>query len=257
MACADTARSHAAVPVARGRRGLRRRRAGRQRGRGVTLFEVVISIALISLLSGTLLLGIGFRRSTERRQAASLILVGVRMGMTRANATGRPVRMVFDLDRHRVSLEESSSRQMLRVLGGEDGAAAGAEAVNEAEQAARKEAERILKGPQAPRARFTPVERFGASEDGEGGGRDLGSRVRLRSVQTEHDPEPLTEGRAYLYIWPRGGTEEAAIQITDDDGHEGLTVRISALTGRGRIERGRVTLPEPRRDEAWSEREEE
>ncbi|MBN2196577.1 MAG: prepilin-type cleavage/methylation domain-containing protein [Polyangiaceae bacterium] len=234
-------------------RGISRRR----RSQGVTVFEVIIAVTLIALFSGALLLGVGFRRSSEVRSAASLVLVGVRLGMTRANATGRPVRMVFDLDQHRIGLEETLQPRMLRTKSDEDGAAAGAEPANELEAAAREEAERILKGPQEKRPRFAPVAKFGGDE-GAGGTRALGTHVRLRSVQTEHDPEPLTEGRAYLYIWPRGGTEEAAVQISDDEGGEGLTVRISALTGRGRIERGRVSLPEPRGDEDdWSERDEE
>ncbi len=227
-------------------------------GRGVTLFELVIAIALIALLSGTLLLGVGFRRANERRSAAMAVLVGLRMGMTRANATGYPVRMVFDLGEHRVGLEETTQRRVLRSEEPEEGEAEGAEPVSEVERAAREEAERILKGPQAPRARFAPVKAFSGDEGEGSAGRSIGAHARFRSVQTEHDPEPITNGRAYLYIWPRGGTEEAAIQITDDTGNEGLTVRVSALTGRGRIERGRVSLPEGRgEDDDWSEREEE
>jgi len=251
-----TQASRAGEPVGGGGASARPR-ADRRGRRGVTLFELVIAIALIALLSGTLLLGVGFRRANERRSAAMVVLVGLRMGMTRANVTGYPVRMVFDLGEHRVGLEETTQRRVLRSEEGEDGEEASTEAVSEVERAAREEAERVLKGPQPPRARFAPVKEFGGDE-GEGAGRSLGAHARFRSVQTEHDPEPITEGRAYLYIWPRGGTEEAAIQITDDAGAEGLTVRISALTGRGRIERGRVPLPEGRGEEDdWSEREEE
>lgn len=41
----------------------------------------------------------------------------------------------------------------------------------------------------------------------------------------------------------------------DDD--EGLTVTVSALTGRAKIEKGKVPLPEPRSDGQISERDEE
>lgn len=235
------------------------RRASRRAGRrGVTLLELVIAIGLIALLTGTLMLGVGFRRASERRSAAMLVLVGLRMGMTRANATGYPVRMVFDLGEHRINLEETTQRRLLRSQEPEEPTTGGEQAVSEVERAAREEAERILKGPQPPPPRFAPVKDFGGEDADGGAGRSLGAHARIRSVQTEHDAEPITEGRAYLYVWPRGGTEEAAIQITDDSDDEGLTVRISALTGRGRIERGRVPLPESRGEEGdWSEREEE
>lgn len=241
--------------MTRGQR--RQRRLPRRLGaRGLTLIEVLITIALIALMTGALLLGGGFLQSGQRRAAATLIVAGVRLGMTRANTTGRPVRLVLDLDQDRVLLEETSTSQMLRDKK-DEGAAAGAEPAGEVEREAREEAERILEGPRKELPRFAPVKGFGFDGDAPEGGRSLGKGITFRQVQTEHDEEPRTEGRAYLYIWPRGGTEEAAIQLQAGDGDEGITVRVSALTGRARIEPGRVDLPESRDDEAYSEREEE
>ncbi len=222
----------------------------------MTLIEVLITIALIAVLSGALLLGGGFVKTGQRRAAATLIMSGIRVGMTRANTTGRPVRMVFDLDHHRVILEETDTSQMLRDADPDD-PSAGANPANELEEEAAKEAESILDGPRKARPRFTPVKQFGFDGEDASEGRSLGKGIRFRQVQTEHDPDPRKEGRAYLYIWPRGGTEEAAIQIYSGDDDDGLTVRVSALTGRARIERGEVDLPESRGDEGYSEREEE
>ena len=220
----------------------------------MTLIEVLITLALVALLTGALLLGAGAFRGSYRRAAGSLIITGVRLGMTRANTTGRPVRMVFDLDQQRVLLEESNTGQMLRT---KEGPGAGAEPVNEMEAEAQEEAEQILKGPRVARPRFTPVKEFGSDGSDPNGGRSLGSGVRFDRVQTEHDEDPVDRGRAYLYFWPRGGTEEAAIHIVAGEDDDGLTVRVSALTGRAWIERGRVALPEPRGEEGYSEREEE
>jgi general secretion pathway protein H len=222
----------------------------------MTLVEVLITIALIAVLSGALLLGTGFVKTGQRRAAATLIISGIRVGMTRSNTIGRPVRMVFDLENHRVMLEETNTSQMLRETADED-PSAGAEPADELEKSAREEAEGILDGPRKARPRFTPVKQFGSDGEDAGEGRALGQGIRFRQVQTEHDPEPRREGRAYLYIWPRGGTEEAAIQIQSGDDDEGLTIRVSALTGRARVERGRVDLPESRGEEGYSEREEE
>ena len=142
-----------------------------------------------------------------------LIMSGVRLGLTRANTTGRPVRMVFDLESDRVVLEESASRVMLREKDDEESTGGGAEAATEAERKARAEAERILEGPRAPRASFKPVKQFGFDADDPAQGRELGNGVSFRQVQTEHDGQPRQEGRAYLYFWPGGGTERAAIQL--------------------------------------------
>lgn len=223
----------------------------------MTLVEVLIVIALIAMLSGAVIFGSGMFSSSRERGAATIIMSGVRLGMTRANSTGRPVRLVFDLDSEHVRLEESSTSTMLREKEEGESTGAGAEASNDAERLARVEAERIMDGPRAPRARFVPVKQLGFNSDDPSAGRELGKGIQFRQVQTEHDGQPRTEGRAYLYFWPGGGTERAVVQIQrSDGGGDGLSVVISPLTGRAKIERGRVALPEPRSDGEVSEREE-
>jgi general secretion pathway protein H len=232
-------------------------RSQERRGqRGLTLVEVLIAIVLMGLLSGSILFGSGMVSSSRERAAATLIMTGVRIGLTRANTIGRPTRMVFDLEKERVLLEESSSSVMLREKEEGESTGAGAEAANEAEKKARSEAEKILDGPRAPRPRFTPLKQ-GGFNNGDPKGRELGSGVEFRQVQTAHDGEPRTSGRAYLYFWPGGATERAVIQLKrSDDGGEGLSIVVSGLTGRAKIEGGRVELPEPPVDGEVSEREE-
>lgn len=219
------------------------------RERGVTLIEVLIVVALLALLSGSVAYGSGMVGGSRLRAGATLVLSAVRMGLARANATGRPVRLVFDLEKDTVSLEQSSGK-MLRVKEESGSTGAGAEAATEAEKAAREESDRILEGPRAARPAFEPTKEFGAE------GRPLGSGIEVRQVQTEHDGQPRAEGRAYLYFWPGGETERAVVQLRRRGDEDGLTIVVSPLTGRARIERGSVDLPEPRSDGEYSEREE-
>ncbi len=227
----------------------------RHQRRGVTLVELLIVVALIALLSAAVVFGSGMLSSSRQRAAATLIVAGVRMGITRANSTGRPVRMVFDLEQDRVMLEQSSGREMLREKE-EANTGGGAEPATEAEKAAKAEAERVLDGPHVPRPRFAPVKQFGFDGD-EGMGRELGKGIEFKSVQTEHDLEPRKEGRAYLYFFPGGGTERASIQLRKTGSDEGLTVLVSPLTGRASIKKGDVDLEEPRIDVEFGEREED
>jgi general secretion pathway protein H len=228
------------------------------RARGMTLIEVLIVIVIIAVVSGGILFGSGLFSSSRQRAGATLVMAGVRLGMTRANATGQPVRMVFDLDNERILLEETTGK-MLRVKE-ERNTGGGAEAATEAERIARAEAERIVEGVKKSRPVFTPVKQFGFDGDDPAAGRELPTGIEFFQVQTEHDEQPRREGRAYLYFWPGGGTERAAVQIRkqgSSDARDGLTVMVSRLTGRARIERGAVELPEPRSDgEEFSEREE-
>jgi general secretion pathway protein H len=237
-------------------RYLRQSQSRRAAARGLTLIEVLIVVALIALLSGTVLFGSGLFASNRERSAATLILTGVRLGLTRANATGKPVRMVFDLEKNRVKLEEAKGVMLLKKDDGES-TGAGAEPATQAEREAKKEADRIMDGPKPPRPRFKPVKDFGGDSEHPGDGRELGRGITFRSVQTSHDGEPRKEGRAYLYFWPGGGTERASIQIQSSPDDKGLTILVSPLTGRAEIKRGHVALEEPRTDSDFGERKSE
>ncbi len=226
-----------------------RHRAAKVRTRGTTLIEVLIVVVLIAVLTGSIVAGSGMLGASRLRAAASLVVSTVRIAATRANATGKPVRMVFDFGAQTLLLEESSSGRMLRDVS--EGPAVGAEASTELEREALAEAERLVKGVTKPRPKFTPVKEYGAQ------GKPLEGGVRFRQVQTEHDEEPIVEGRAYLYFWPGGGTEWASIQVARSLEDEGLSVLVSPLTGRARIEGGRVGLPERVQDGEMGEREEE
>jgi general secretion pathway protein H len=228
---------------------------GRYRARGFSLVEVLLVVALMAIMSGIVVSGSGMLSGTRMRSAGALIMSSIRMAITRANSIGRPVRIVFDLDAGRMMMEETRGR-MLRVASEKEGAKAGAEAATEAEQEAAEYARGIVQGPKAPQAAFTPVAAFAADGEDAALGRELGTGIRFVQVQTEHDGEPRVEGRAYLYFWPGGGTERAAIQISRAGDVRGLTVLVNALTGRARLERGRVELEEARHDGDLQEREE-
>lgn len=228
---------------------LRRRR----RSTGLTLVEVLIVVALIAIMSAGVVFGSGMLTSSRQRAAATLVVSAVRMATTRANTTGRPVRLVFDMENQRLMLEETTGT--LTRQKEKDSSGGGADPATEAEMKARAEADRILEGPKAPRARFSPVKQFGFDGDDPSQGRELGKGIRFRLVQTEHDEEPRKEGRAYLFFWPGGGTERAVIQVIRDGEPkaEPLSVVVSPLTGRAKLERGDVKLEAPHNDEEFGQ----
>lgn len=229
----------------------------RSEARGMTLIEIIIVLALMALLMGTLVLGSGALIGANRRAAATLIVSGVRKGLAHANTTGKPVRLRMDLEANRVILEESSSRQVLRKTDEQEEA-------EEAEKADAGEAllaeveamaESLLSGASTGGPSFSPIESLG--QDGDAPGRELGGKIRFVRVQTEHDQEPIEDGDAFLYFWPGGQTERAVIQIAQVGDDDGMTVVVSPLTGRADIQKGFVSLPEEVLDgEEYSEAEE-
>lgn len=205
----------------------------------MTLVEVLIVVALVALVTAGVASGSGLFGSTRMRSASMLILSAIRVGMTHANTTGLPTRLVLDLEGRRVWLEETQGR-MLRRLGDDEGdPSAGAAAATDAERAATEEAQRVVDGPREPPPQFVAVEK------GVFQGRELGRDIQFKYVQTEHDVDPRVEGRAYLYFWPGGGTEKAIIVLTRPGDDEGLSIVVSALTGRAQIVRGTLEYDEP------------
>lgn len=234
-------------------------RACRGSERGFTLVELLLAIMLMALLGGVIVSSTSMMSGNRLRSAAGLMVTAVRLAVTRTNVTGHSIRLTFDLDQQRLIMEESADR-MLRVRdtsGKEsEGTAAGADPATEAEKEALQYADGILKGPRAPRAKFKPTF-IGSNDSDAEKGRDLGRSIRYRLVQTEHDSKARTKGRAYLYFWPGGGTERAVIQLQRGDSDEILSVLVSPLTGRAKIERGKIDLSEQRRDEDFGMREAE
>ncbi len=231
-------------------------RLSQRHSRGFSLIELMLVVALVGIMAGGVIAGSGMLGSSQRRAAATLVMVGVRHGMTLANAEGLPVRMVFDIDGRRIWLEQTRTR-MLRTAPDEDedDLTGGAAAATELEKQAAEESARILEGPREPPATFSAVDALGVDPEDPSPGRALDGDVMILKVHTEHDPAPRTEGRAYLYFWPGGGTEKAVITVGRPDDEEPVNIVVSALSGRTRMVRGDVDFERPDLEVDFGERE--
>jgi len=215
----------------------------------MTLIEILVVMVIIAALTGATVMGTGGVGASRLRGAAATIVALTRVAITRTNATGRPVRLVCDLDKHQVWLEEARSSRALRVNMANDVSkekvekAAEEARLKSVKDAAESEAERFLEGKTVAKAAFHPVKGLELAGDKVGERRELGGSVEFRQVQIEHDGEPRKKGKAYLYFWPGGETEWASIQIRRSGEKEGFSILVSPLTGRARIERGNVNLP--------------
>jgi hypothetical protein len=222
----------------------------------MTLIEIMVVMVLVALVLGAVVFGSGQLSGSRLKHTATSVSGAVRVAFTRATATSRSVRIVFDIDNSTMWLEEGDVPMLVQTkdLTG----TGGADPVTEAEKRAVAEGERLIKGPQAPRAHFHAIEAFGAqSAEGGKGPRKLERGITIREIQTSHDDAPHKEGRVYLYFWPGGRTELASIQLRigkSEDDVDTLTLLVSPLTGKVTIKNGPIPVPNPHDEKEASER---
>jgi general secretion pathway protein H len=250
----------------RGRGGVRGRR-----GRGLALIEILVVLAIFAIVAGAVIAGTQQLPSAGLKRSATMITSAIKVAYTRSTATSHDLRLVMDLDKQRIWLEESDIPMLVQSK--DKTGAAGADPATVAEQAAIAEGEQIIKGPPVPKPKFHPIASFGfgITDNAEPGSdvkqaKPLQRRIMFRSSQTTHDDKPRTSGRAYLYFWPGGRTELASIQLciasarkADDEKttcleDEVLSILVAPLTGKVTIKDGAQELVIPTDDTQQSDR---
>jgi general secretion pathway protein H len=237
---------------------VRRRDALRSlaRGRGLALIEIIVVLAIFALVAGVAIAGSMQLPSAKLRRSATMIASAIKVGYTRATATSRDLRLVMDLEQNKIWLEESDAPMLAKSK--DKSASGGADPMTKVEEAVLAENATIMKGPPIPKPRFHAIAAYGFGDTEAGkGGKPLQRGITFKSVQTPHDDTARTSGRAYLYFWPGGRTERAAIQLRIGDSGDDdriVTVTVSPLTGKVSVKSGAVDLAVPTDDSEASDR---
>jgi len=245
---------------------VRARRAARRGGRGMTLLEILVVMVIIAGVVVGVIGGTGQLGGARLKHAATAISGAVKVSYTRATATSKSLRLVFDFEKNAIWLEEGDAPMLVQAkdLSG----SGGADPATDAEKLALAEGADILQGPKVARPHFHPIagitmtaDQITADKDGAPEGKGpikLPRGITFREIQTGHDDVPRDKGRAYLYFWPGGLTERASIQLrigdSTDDG-DTMTLVLSPLTGKVSVKNGPVALVIPTDDKAASDRE--
>lgn len=74
---------------------------------------------------------------------------------------------------------------------------------------------------------------------------ELPEGAKIESVQTDSDPAAITKGQTALFFYPNGRTQKAHIQIVHGESDTAYTIVVEPLTGRVKVEPGRVPLALP------------
>ena len=207
---------------------------------------MLVVLLLVALMSAAVVMGGGQLGSAKLHKSATTLTGLIRVAYVRATVTARSERIVFDLDAGKFWLEESD--QPMLVQSHDPTGTGGADPVTDAEKAAAAESDRLMKGPEAPKPAFHKVKPglYAASDNQGGSDESLPFGIKFRGVQTGHDDDVRTKGRAYLYFWPGGQTERASIVLRKGDSladADAMTLLVKPLTGAVAIKPGNISLP--------------
>lgn len=233
------------------------RRTQRRRQRGVTLIEVLITLAVAVVLVGGAVMGFGAISSSRLRASSTRVASAMRVAYTHANSTTRVTRLVFDFEQNTITVEDSPG--VLYLQSGD--LTGGAEATTEFERQSLEEGKAIAEGPRPTRPSFSPVKNllgFAYDDSKKVAAKKLEEGIVFRQAEVMHEEDPVSEGRAYVYFFPGGMAERASVQVMKVDGEDDsdiLTIQVAPLTGKTTILGGPVDMPRPETDEEASERE--
>ncbi|AKU91325.1 pilus assembly FimT family protein [Vulgatibacter incomptus] len=204
------------------------------RERGFTLLELLVVIGVVVALGMAVIPSIEAVMGVKTREEVGKLAGSIRAMYGEAALSGRTCRLVFDLDetlwwpecgagRVRVSQREESSR--------------GARVEEKAKDKWTTEEEKEAMAEVEAKRAFAPYESGSLAPN-----RRLPEGTTFESVWTQHQTEPYTKGKAYLYFFPQGQTERAYLHV--GDGRDTYTIIVNPMTGRTKVVGEKVPVPD-------------
>jgi general secretion pathway protein H len=222
---------------------------------GVTLFEILIAVALIGLLMGGAVMGVQSIGTIALRSSTSKMAALISFMSHEAIIKGRPMRLVIDLGTNTYRAETMARSDDRAVIYLQD--------VNKREQGANPdqvEEEETKKStglglgdflqarpPSRPKPAWEPMVVEGMNLE------PLDSSVKFAAIYTPQQTQPFTEGQGYLYFWPSGQTEHALIHLstldaTEEETSKFFSIVVNPTTGRAVVHKERYEFPNDLRD---------
>ncbi len=208
----------------------------------MTLIEIGVALCVAGLMLAVAVPALSAVTRAQLRQKTGQLSGGVRSMYGSAAIGGHTCRIVFDLDGN--SYWSECAKGSVRLSREGERSQNGARVASREEELLESARQRDgLSEEDRERAALAEKSLFAASPDIPK--TELGTSVRFADVWVQHQPERYSTGRAYLYFWSSGLTEEAAIHLAQGDDVYSLIV--SPLTGKVKILADRVDAPSEKR----------
>jgi general secretion pathway protein H len=212
-----------------------------RRARGMTLIEVGVALCVAGLMLAVAIPALAAVTRAQLRQKSGQLAGGIRALYGASAIQGHTCRLVFDLDANSYWSECAKANVRLDSEGERS-----QNGVRVASRAEELQAEPQRDGmSDEEREKSTLAQKSAFAENKEIPKTQLGSSVRFADVWIQHQREKYVAGKAFLYFWSSGLTEEASIHL--EQGDDVFSLIVSPLTGRVKIASGRVDAPGQKR----------
>lgn len=214
----------------------------RQNGAGFTLIELLIVIAIIAVVATLGAASISNSMRSKTRQLTWRVTTMVKYLYNSSITENKTNRLVLDFESNSYWAESTFDKFLLDK----------ASALNDKRSDVKKEevkkaveetegetgGEEAKAGEDEENSYIEPQEAsFGAVESIVIETKQIPKGISIKDVWTEHDLEPVTQGRAYIYFFPSGVAERAIINFKDDSNEDKqFSVSVEPFTGDVDIE---------------------
>jgi len=209
-----------------------------RRQTGMTLIEIGVAMAVAALMLAVAIPAMSSVTRAQLRQKTGQLAGGIRALYGAAAIGGHTCRLVLDLDNNAYWSE--CAKPNVRLARDGERARGGARIADPDEDLRPRDA---MSEEERTRLELRQKSAFSPSTDIPK--TDLGGAVKFTDVWVQHQPERYTTGRAFLYFWSSGLTEEASLHLAQGD--DVYSLLVSPLTGRVKIVADRVDAAGQRR----------
>ncbi len=223
--------------------------------RGFTLIEMMVALAIIVMMFGAVVYGVGAITGARAKEASTELAGVIRSLYDTAALSGKTCRLVFELPSER----EKEGAVTWRAECAKSGITAAAKRDDELKAAGDKRGKnkvdendkrfRRMDSSEQPslqelqdreRNRVEDAAKFSAFESEAVASRTLPAAVQVE-VWTSKQKDKVKAGPAYLYFFPQGFTERSQVWVRQ--GSNTWTLTVSPLTGKTVIHGENLEVP--------------
>lgn len=222
--------------------------------RGFTLFELMIAIAVVGLISGIVVSQMNDWFDVNIKTATGKLSSTIRYLHDKATSQNIYIRLVLDVDKNAYWVEATTEQFLLSTKEAE---AADRELIEKEKREAKPEEETVAPettdgetadttstefqaGSSAVKKYRTP--QFGAVDEFLLKPVQFPEGVFIKDVFTSHDNGPISGGQAYIHFFPNGFIEPAIINLRNEVDDVQYSIEINPIIGTTKLRSEYKTL---------------